>query len=100
MEIFSLPSTDCCCADVCEATLVGLQAVLDQPDAGDMVRAGQMAIWKALPTAQGSVSGAKQGSSGFAVQHIQDGMSVLVHLMIALLPAAEGNACSGPHRVF
>lgn len=85
MESFSLPNTDGCCAHVCEAILVGLQAVLDQPDAGDMARAGQMAIWKALPAAQDSVSGVKQSSSGFAVQRIQDGMSVLVHLMIALL---------------
>lgn len=39
MEIFPLPSTDCCCADMCEAILVELWAVLDQPDAGDVVRA-------------------------------------------------------------
>lgn len=100
MEIFSLPSTDCCCADVCEAILVRLWAVLDQPDAGDVVRAGQMATWKALPTARDSVSGVKQSSSGFVVQHIKDGMSVLVHLIIALFTAAEGNVCSRPQRVF
>lgn len=64
--------------------------ILDQPDAGDVVRAGQMAIWKALPAAQDS--GAKRGSSGFAVQ---SEMSVLLHLMIALLPAAEEMPAQG-----
>lgn len=90
MEIFSLPSAGYCCTDKCEAILVGLWAVLDQPDAGDVVRAGQMAIWKAPPTAQDSE--AKRGSSEFAEQ---GEMSVLLHLMIAFLPAAEEMPAQG-----